>query len=251
MEHWHTSFTDFSRASATLLAERDMQQRAESKFVVAEATAAAIVLELRKHFAVLPAGAALVADYRSLYFDTEDLALFHAHRCGRRIRHKVRVRHYPNRALSVLEVKSRQAAHYTVKSRRSRDYGSNGFDAGDLAFVREQCGPTGVLVPQAWVAYRRVTLLGLHSPERVTLDMHLDMWRATGHGQFRSAVVIEVKQPRLDHHSVAMQLLRAAGCHPGWMSKYCTAIAVTSPDVRTNYLMHRMRRLRTVGTWTH
>ena len=228
-----------------------MQQRAESKFVVSEATAAAIVLALRDHFAVLPAGDALVARYRSLYFDTDDLAFFHAHRCGRRIRHKVRIRHYPDRALSVLEVKSRQAEHQTVKCRRGRDYGRNGFDADDLAFVREHCGPTGALKPQAWVAYRRVTLLGLASPERVTLDMHLDMWRTAGRGQLRSAVVIEVKQPRLDHHSVAMQLLRSAGCRPGWMSKYCTAIALTSPDVRANQLMNRMRQLKAVGTWTH
>ena len=228
-----------------------MQQRAESKFVVSEATAAAIVLALRDHFAVLPAGDALVARYRSLYFDTDDLSFFHAHRCGRRVRHKVRVRHYPDRALSVLEVKSRLAEHHTVKCRRPRAYGSNGFDAADLAFVREHCGSTGALLPQAWVSYRRVTLLGLTSPERVTLDLHLDMWRAAGRGQFRRAVVIEVKQPRLDHHGVAMQLLRAAGCRPGWMSKYCTAIALTSPDVRANHLMQRIRQLRTVGTWTH
>lgn len=251
MAPWHTIVADFPRADASLLAAREMHQRAESKFVVSEANAAALVLALRHQFAVLPAGAALVADYRSLYFDTDDLTFFHAHRRGRRIRHKVRVRHYPDRALSVLEVKSRRAEHDSFKCRRSRDYGSNGFDADDMAFVREHCGPTGALLPQVWVTYRRVTLLGVNSPERVTLDMHLDMWRASGRGRLRSAVVVEVKQPRLDHHSVAMAGLRAAGCRPGWMSKYCAAIAVTSPDVRTHPLASRLRQLGTVGTWTH
>jgi hypothetical protein len=167
------------------------------------------------------------------------------------VRHKVRIRHYPDRELSVLEVKSRRGEHHSAKVRRPREYGDSRLDADDLTFVREQCGPVDSLVPQAWIAYRRITLLGWQSPERVTLDLHLDVWRASGHGQLRRAVVVEVKQPRLDHHSEAMQRLRAAGCRPGWMSKYCTAIALTSPDVRANRLMNQMRQLRTVGTWTH
>ena len=251
MAIWPAALAGFVRAGASLVADRDMQQRAESKFVVPEATAAALVLALHDDFAVLPAGDALVASYRSLYFDTNALSFFHAHLCGRRVRHKVRIRHYPDRKLSVLEVKTRRGEHTTAKVRSPRQYGDCTFGADNLAFVRQHCGPTGDLVPQAWIAYRRVTLLGLRSPERITLDMQLDVWRASGHAQFRRAVVIEVKQPRLDHHSVAMQQLRAAGCRPGWMSKYCTAIALTSPDVRANQLMNRMRQLKAVGTWTH
>ena len=251
MVNWQTALTSLARAGASLVADRSMQQRAESKFVVSEATAAAFVVALQDQFAVLPAGDALVASYRSLYFDTDALSFFHAHRCGRRIRHKVRIRHYPDRELSVLEVKTRRGEHSTTKVRCPRQYGDSTFGAADLAFVRQHCGPTDDLVPQAWIAYRRVTLLGLRSPERVTFDTHLDVWRARGHGQFRRAVVIEVKQPRLDHHSVAMQQLRMTGCRPGWMSKYCAAIALTSPDVRANHLMHRLRQLKAVGTWTN
>ncbi len=151
----------------------------------------------------------------------------------------------------MLEVKTRRGEHCTIKVRCPRPFGDSRFGAADLAFVRQHCEPTGDLVPQAWIAYRRVTLLGMRSPERVTLDTHLDMWRASGHGQFRRAVVIEVKQPRLNHHSVAMQQLRIAGCRPGWMSKYCTAIALIGPDVSANRLMKRMRKLKAVGIWTH
>ncbi len=251
MATWTAPLDSFTRADASLVADRDMQQRAESKFVVSEAAAAALVLALHDDFAVLPAGDALVASYRSLYFDTNALSFFHAHRCGRRIRHKVRIRHYADRELSVLEVKTRRGEYCTAKVRCPREYGDITFGADDLAFVRQHCGPTDDLVPQAWIAYRRVTLLGVRSPERVTFDTHLDLWRVHGHGQFRHAVVIEVKQPRLNHHSVAMTLLRAAGCRPGWMSKYCTAIALTSPGVRANQLMSRMRQLKAVGTWTH
>ncbi len=251
MAIWPAALADFVRASASLVADRDMQQRAESKFVVSEATAAALVLALHDDFAILPAGDALVASYRSLYFDTDALSFFHAHRCGRRIRHKVRIRHYPDRELSVLEVKTRRGKHSTAKVRCPRQYGDSTFGAADLAFVRQHCGPTDDLIPQAWIAYRRVTLLGLTSPERVTIDLQLEVWRATGHGRLQRAVVIEVKQPRLDRHGAAMHTLRAAGCRPGWMSKYCTAIALTSPDVRANQLMQQMRRLKAVGTWTH
>jgi hypothetical protein len=228
-----------------------MQPRAESKFVVSTVAATVLLTALQPHFAVLPAGDALVARYESLYFDTDDLLFFHAHRRGRRVRHKVRVRHYLDRRLSVLEIKTRRRELDSVKLRRPRIFGDCAFGPDDREFVQQHCGATDDLHPQAWVACQRVTLLGLRSTERVTIDTRVEVWRSRGRARRFGAVVIEVKQPRLDRHSIAMRVLRSAGARPGWMSKYCVAIAVTSPDVRANGLLDRLRALEAVGAWAH
>lgn len=251
MASWHDALRAFPRAGPSLVGDRDMLRRAESKFVMPEHVWASLLPAWQSDFAVLPAGDALVASYVSVYFDTDDLSFFHAHRCGRRLRHKVRVRHYLDRHLSVLEVKIRHNEYESIKLRRPLAFGDSALRPTDVEFVRHHCGPKGELQPQAWVACRRITLLGLRAAERVTIDTELDVWRATGRGRYRGAVVVEVKQPRLRNDSPAMRLLRSAGGRPGWMSKYCTAIAMTSPDVRATRLLDRLRALEAAGTWTH
>ena len=248
---WRTVLTSFPRACPAAAEGRDTGRRSESKFVVPEGAVAGLLSTLHPHFAVLPAGDALAAVYRSLYFDTEDLACFHAHRRGCRLRHKVRIRHYPDRHVSFLEIKFRHGQHDTLKVRRERDFGDSALHASDRAFLHAHCGHGDDLVPQAWIVYKRITLLGAHSAERVTIDAHLEMWRATGHGRLRDVVVVEVKQPRLDRQTMAMRAMRESGWRPGWASKYCASIVLTTPDVRANRLLGRLRPLKAGGAWTH
>jgi hypothetical protein len=105
------------------------------------------------------------------------------------------------------------------------------------------------LVPRAWIDYRRITLLGLRSAERVTIDLDLEVRRGWRSGCLRDVAVVEVKQATLDRHSGAMVALRAAGWRPGWASKYCIGIARTIPDVRANRLRVGLRALKAIGTW--
>jgi hypothetical protein len=247
---WHDSLRRFALAPLTLLAEREMNCRTDSKFVMPVAAAHALLSALRDDYAVLPAGAALVAVYSSLYFDTVDLELFHAHRRDRRIRQKVRVRHYPDRAISILEVKMQTRDGLTVKQRLPRAYGDVWLCPDDLRFVETHCPTRGALQPQALTDYRRVTLLGTRTAERVTIDFDLCVTRGVrGRRRLRHLAVVEVKQPRLDRSSAVMRALRAAGRREGWASKYCAAIALTSPEVRANRLRVGLRALERVGTW--
>ena len=174
---WEQALRGFAPASPTLVERREMQRRAESKFVMPVADAVALLPALQHDYAVLPAGDALLASYRTLYFDTAELAFFHAHRRGRRIRHKVRIRHYPDREVSFLEVKTRMGENLTAKARRPRAYGDSALDPDDVAFVRAQGAPGEALFPQVWTDFRRVTLLGTKLEERVTVDFDL---RLTG-----------------------------------------------------------------------
>lgn len=246
---WEDRLGQFGRAGQSLTACRDLQRRTESKFVMPAAAAAALLPRLMDGYAVLPAGAVLVASYRSLYFDTAGLALFHAHRRGRRVRHKVRIRHYPDRRVSFLEVKRRLGEGATSKVRRERNYGDNQVGPDDLRFVRANCPIDQDLLPQAWIDYRRITLLNTGTEERVTIDFDLCLSRGSCQVSLHDAAVVEVKQARRDRGTAAMVALRRSGWRTGPASKYCAGIALTSPEVRANRLRVGLRALKAVGTW--
>lgn len=248
---WYAALERSPWAVPALVAERGMQRRAEVKFVMPEDDATALVRVLAPDYALLPAGSALIATYRSLYFDTAELDLFHAHRRGRRVRQKVRIRHYPDRELSFLEVKTRTTEDQTVKARRERLYGDSVLHPDDREFVRAACPVAGHLEPQVWVTYRRITLLGIQAEERVTVDFDVQVLGTAGGGRLKDVAVIEVKQARSNRASAAMMALRRGGWHPRWVSKYCAAIALVRSDVRANRLLPGMRAIEAVGTWAN
>lgn len=240
---WDDVLARFAEAPPALLERREMGRRTESKFAMPVRAATALLHGLPSDYAVLRAGSALVAAYRTLYFDTEDLEFFHAHRSGRRIRHKVRIRHYPDRAVSFLEIKTRLGADQSTKARRPRPYGDSELCPGDVDFIRVHAAGERALHPQAWIDFRRVTLLGLAMEERVTLDLDLRVTAAGRTESLPDLAVVEVKQPRLDRGSVAMVALGRAGWREGWASKYCLAIGLTRPEVGVSRLWPEQRGL--------
>jgi hypothetical protein len=199
------------------------------------------------HYAVLSAGATRIATYRTLYFDTAGLEFFHDHRRDRRVRHKVRIRHYPDRGVSLLEVKTRSSELQTFKTWRERRYGESELSAGDQAFAAAAAGAGGEMLPQVWTEFRRLTLLGLAANERVTIDVDLGFESASRGHALRSVAVVEVKQWPYTRATPILTALRAAGRRPGWMSKYCTGIALTHTGVRLNRLLPGLRALERVA----
>ena len=230
-------------AAPELVARRELRSRADSKFVLASSAAADLVRVLASDYAVLAAGTERIASYDTLYFDTPDLACFDAHRRGRRVRHKVRVRHYPDRRLSFLEVKTRRSELRTTKACRERDYGDDVLSASDHAFVRLHAGLDESVLPQAWTSFRRITLVGIHSCERVTVDIGLVVHMGRHERQLGAVNIVEVKQWPFRRHTPAMSALRNAGHRPCSVSKYCAAITWMHPEVQHNRLLPGLREL--------
>lgn len=240
---WGHLLARFALATPDLLAVRELRRRSDTKFVMRPEHASAVLGQLVGNYAVLAAGDARVASYRTLYFDTADLEFFHAHRRGRRVRRKVRIRHYPERRLSVLEVKSRRSEHETSKVSRTHPFGECELSADERAFLRLHTGCTRELRRQVWTNFRRITLLGLRSEERVTLDLDLEVETGCGRRSLEAIAIVEVKQRPFCRDTVAMAALRANGRRPGSLSKYCTAVALTRPELRVNRLLPDLRAI--------
>jgi hypothetical protein len=232
----------FSGASPELLASRELLQRVDTKFALPLGGLDQLLEELAGHYAVLRVPTGSLASYRSLYFDTPDLQCFHDHRRGRRIRHKVRIRHYPDRTLTFLEIKTKRNEQVTDKKRRPLPYGTEELGGEDLGFLRSRLGGMAdVLEPQVWIAFRRLTLIGLATQERVTIDLDLDV-AALG-----ALAIVEVKQSPFCVRTPVMRALYDAGHREGSVSKYVAALATGRPELRQNRLLPGLRSLEKIA----
>lgn len=241
---WNEVLTRFPRATRALLAARDLQRRTDTKFVLPPSRALDLLARLANDYACLPAGNSLIATYRTLYFDTDSLELFHAHRRGCRVRQKVRVRHYPDRRLSLLEIKSRRSNFETIKVSQSRPYNEDRLSAEDRQLVAQHARVGPELRPQVWTNFRRVTLLGLRTEERVTVDLEVVVEAGGVRRALDDVAIIEVKQWPLRRASVALTTLHAEHCRPTSFSKYCAAIAVFHPELHCGRLVPALRELK-------
>lgn len=235
----------FEVASPALIEARALATRVDTKFVMPAALAEELLGELANDYALVTAGAARIARYRTDYFDTPGLALFHAHRRGLPRRQKIRVRHYLDRGLTVLEVKTRTGRDLTTKERRETS-AAGSIGPEEREFLRAHSLLGDVVRPGTRVDYRRITLAGVRTPERVTCDLDLTLnlgerWRA-----LPGLAIVEVKQSVLARDSPAMRVLRAAGLRPGWASKYCLSILLLAPGVRGQAFGAGLRAVRRI-----
>lgn len=234
----------FPDVSEELLERRALLRRTDSKYLVPTTELGAILAPLDGDYGAMKAGNVSLADYRTLYFDTPELRCFHDHRRGRRPRHKVRIRHYPDRQVSFLEVKTKRSTATTYKYRTEKSYGSRDLDDTERLFVETHTGlDVGRLAPQAWTNFRRLSLVGIHTNERVTIDLDLNLKTDDQETDLDGVSVIEVKQAPFCIRTPVMQRLKELGLRSVSSSKYVTAIALTHPEIRLSRLRPTLRIL--------
>lgn len=238
-------------ADPSLLERRSLLRRADTKFLVRAEALAPLLRALAADHAVLLAAGEPIATYETLYFDVPELRGYDDHVRGRAPRCKVRARHYPERRVSFLEVKRKTNRGRTEKARRPHPFGEVALSDDEVAWALALTGwPGRALLPQAWTRFRRITLVGRSSAERVTVDLdlalHLDGARPGR--RLPGLAVVEVKQPRADPRSPAVLALRSAGARPRSMSKYAVAMGLLARGVRRNRLLPALREIERYGS---
>lgn len=217
-----------------------LQTRIDRKYVVDEATLEALLAELGPSLRVLDINGDRSCAYRSTYFDTEDLTLYRAAVQGRRHRHKIRSRTYGEAGPCYLEVKAKGRRGANVKSRITycrSDHGTitaNGHD-----FVEEATGGQGLaraLLPVLTTQYERSTLIDAASRTRLTFDRHVRCANLVGgvptDEAALDAIIVETKSTRAP--SAADRWLWEHHRRPTKISKFCTGLAATSPELPAN-----------------
>jgi hypothetical protein len=215
----------FPGPSIELVQERELLQRVDTKLLLPRSQLVVLLEQLRSNYAVLNAERDYLARYRSVYLDSADLSLLHDHLRGRRPRHKVRFRHYLDRRLTFLEVKSKDNHGRTSKQRLAHPFGDSRLTPEEHAWALRLVGERrGRLVPQAVAECLRICLLGIGHAERLTVDVDVTLRNSRASRCMRDVALIEIKQPRVDRGSPAFRALRALQARELRVSKYVCAM---------------------------
>ncbi len=241
---------EFAPVDKSLLDRRALVRRADTKFLLRTEALPSVLHALSRNHGLLLAGGERVASYDTLYFDEPGLRGYDDHVRGRTPRCKVRTRHYPDRRVSFLEVKTKNNRGRTEKQRRPHPFGEDALSYEEVAWALGITGwPGRTLLPQTWTRFRRITLVGLDADERVTVDLDVCMERPPLTRRLHELAIVEVKQPHLDPRSPAVLALRRAGARRRSVSKYAVAMCLMASDVRRNLLLPTLRYIERYDKW--
>ena len=227
-----------------------LRRRFDAKYLMPCDAVAELLERLRLTHRVLEIDGLRTFEYRTMYFDTEQLATFRDHVQGRRRRLKARVRRYVDSGACFFELKLRGPRDCTVKRRLAHDPAMAGSLTAEsvaalqgwvqAAYGRPAPGPLG---PVLEVDFRRTTLVALDRGERLTIDVDVGMRATTGDGSGqldRDLALVESKSPRgLALATRELNLLGARRLEG--MSKYCLGVVLALGRGRGNALQPVLR----------
>lgn len=211
-----------------------LQRRFDTKFVIPPDELSEFLCFMLPDYRIALAGESRAASYTTSYFDTSCLTFFNQHLRGRRPRFKVRIRHHLERELSFFEIKRKNPGGSTSKFRAPIKHGRATLTPSE---VDKACQYTSVSDPLSCaleVTCHRILLFHRTREERVTIDYNMQMSSRSQDTQ-TSALVLEVKQPRIDRTSPALSWCRKRKHHVTSLSKYCYGVAGLHPAGNPRY----------------
>ena len=94
-----------------------LMNRTDTKFVTTEPKLRQLLMLAKDDYFVQEIDGERIAPYYTLYFDTDDCAMYTTHESGHTNRQKLRIRSYVNSGLNFLEVKTKNNHGRTKKKR--------------------------------------------------------------------------------------------------------------------------------------
>jgi hypothetical protein len=215
--------------------------RMDTKYVMGTSQLSTALQHVVEDYLVLDIDTKRLNHYQTLYFDTQDFALYRQHHNGLRSRYKVRVREYVDSDLAFLEVKRKTNRERTIKLRLQTPDVVTEIDRQADEFVDAHTPFDGqALEPKLWNDFLRITLVSKHRAERLTLDLNLEFGWGDTCVALPGIAIAEVKQERFSQHSNFMQQMRRLGIRTTRFSKYCAGVYLLYDHVKTNNFKSRM-----------
>lgn len=240
----HELLATFEPVTLAQMASASLLDRSEIKYLLPQRLLLPVLAELRSAYRVLVVTGQPLSRYRTLYFDTDDLALYRRHHAGAPDRFKVRAREYVDSHAAFFEVKHKIHGRRTEKSRIPIEEPVAAFTPQTADFLADRCPyPAAALAGRLWNHYTRITLVSKQRAERVTLDLDLAFGRDADAAGLPGIVVAEVKYVGNRHASEFVRLMRACHVRDTSFSKYCMGISLLYPDVKHNRFKAKQRQV--------
>lgn len=223
-----------------------LMDRTDTKFIFAYHQLEDILNIAKQHYYMLEVEGKRASRYKTLYYDTKDLKLYHRHHAGGLNRYKIRHRTYVESNVGYLEVKFKSNKERTIKDRIKFRETPTQWDDQTKTFLESKTPfASEILVPVLWVNYSRITLVSKSSKERLTIDLDLEFERSGERRDFSSLVIAEVKQEKRSA-SPFLQIMKSFTIRTGSVSKYCLGIATMYPGVKKNNFKEKIHLINKI-----
>ncbi len=233
-EHVEQLVDTFEGISLKDSAKAALMDRKEAKYLCHIDTLLEMLPRLRQDYQVLEIETGRLMGYRSLYLDTPDFGLYMAHHNGKPSRYKARYRHYLQTNTLFFEVKVKQKAR-TSKKRLSLEPTSDWTHNVPLEFFKAKRPlEERMIEPKLEVWCKRITLVGKHSAERLTIDLDLafGLPEQALEAGFKNAVILELKFS--DSQTTFMPIARDFHLRGQRFSKYSVGCGLMYPNLKAN-----------------
>ena len=215
--------------------------RIDTKFVMTTGQMLCTLAQLQPDYWMLAVKGQRLNHYRTLYFDTSDFALYHAHVNERPERYKVRSRKYTDSQLSFLEVKHRTRKDRTIKERIRTSEQVEQMNPEMATWLNSVAPLDGSsLKPKLWNTFSRLTLVSKQYCERVTLDVDLSFSSDDKQVQLDGIAIAEVKMDSASCNSPFLVQMLSQRIRQRGFSKYAMGIALLYDGVKKNSLKPKM-----------
>ena len=155
------------------LTPETQMSRFDSKYFFSSLLIPCILRTAFKSYHVLEVNNFRVMNYKSYYYDTEDLQMYLNHHNGKRERSKIRIREYMHTGDKYLEIKNKSNKGFMVKERIPLE-GNTRLDITSKRFIinHSSYNPDN-LKHSHTTHFNRIMLLSLKMKERITLDWNI------------------------------------------------------------------------------
>jgi len=100
------------------------------------------------------------------------------------------------------------------------------------------------LEPALWTIFRRITLVGKNSLERITIDYELSFRQGDKEKHLPYYTICEVKRDSFAGHSAFIKTLKELSIFPGNSSKYCLGTVLLKDHVKNNSFKRNLLKLK-------
>ena len=241
-----------------------LMNRVDQKYMASADVLESLLERIADHYYVQHIAGEPRAPYKTLYFDTDRLAMYTMHHNQKLNRQKLRVRTYRSTDTTFFEIKNKDNKKKTRKVRIPIEAAM--FD--HVADIPEVCSFVEQNTPYAFGdaagrvstdnslhpclenRFERITLVDKQMTERVTIDSGIRFHnRATGiDADISRLLVIEVKHEVGAPMSTIERALHDLHVLPRRMSKYCIGTALTDPSAKHNRFKPKLLFIEKIHT---
>jgi hypothetical protein len=226
----------------------ELLNRVDLKYVFSVKHLPCILQNASAHYQILEIDNKRDFHYQTTYLDTDDYMFFNHHVKGKLNRNKVRYRLYESTGASFLEIKFKSNKNRTIKS-RIKNFLTNGTpDEQAIQFLTKklQMDTTG-LKPVLHNTFTRITLAGLQTNERITIDYNLSFRGNKGEViKLPFLAIAEVKHERCSNHSPFVKMIKNIQIRPSGFSKYCIGSALIYDLPKKNKLKTKFLNIQKI-----